>query len=130
MITSGGSERGLRILLADDNEDALTSLSMLLELEGHEVEGGSDGEQALEKLMNFRPDVAILDINMPKMSGYDVAKRLVRQVPNVSLIALSGWSQSESIERGKRAGFDFHVTKPVDLELLRVILRRIAHGRL
>lgn len=127
-MTSGNDVRRLRILLADDNEDTLFTLSTLLEMEGHEVEGATDGERALQALSNFRPDVAILDISMPKANGYDVAGRLVSRVPNVSLIALSGWSRNEDIERGRRAGFDFHVTKPVDLDSLRRILHRIADG--
>ena len=125
-ITPG---RALRILLADDNEDALFALSALLQIEGYIVEGASDGEQAVEALTRFRPDVAILDINMPKLNGYDVAERVARQAPNVSLVALSGWSEGVHGERARRAGFEFHLSKPVDLQSLRAILSGVSQDR-
>jgi len=118
----------LRIVLAGCTEDTVSALSPLLAQDGYDVRAAADDRQALQVLDDFLPDVAILDIGMPTWNGYDVAKRMVSQVPNVSLIALSGWSQSDHVERGRRAGFSFHVSKPVDPRCLRAILAGIARG--
>jgi CheY-like chemotaxis protein len=119
--------RPLRIVLAGDDEGTVSPLSALLVRDGYDVRGATDREAALEVLADFPPDVAILDIGMPALNGYDMAKRIASRVPNVSLIALSGWSESDHVERGRRAGFSFHVTKPVDPVCLRSILASIAH---
>jgi CheY-like chemotaxis protein len=109
-----------RILVADDNRDAAASLATLLSLDGHDVRVANDGAQALVEAEAFRPQIALLDIGMPKRNGYDVA-RTVRAAPwgaSVVLIAVTGWGQSEDKRRAMEAGFDHHFTKPLDLDAL------------
>jgi PAS domain S-box-containing protein len=114
----------LRILIADDNRDAAESLSMLLELAGHEVRVAHLGRTALSLAQTFRPDTALLDIGMPDLSGYEVAREL-RQAPwaaNIQLIALTGWGQGEDRRRALEAGFDHHMTKPIDPDRLESLI--------
>jgi PAS domain S-box-containing protein len=106
----------LTVLVADDNLDAAESLAMLLKINGHRVELAHDGATALDAIMNVRPDIALLDIGMPNLSGYEVAQR-VREQPwgaNVTLVAITGWGQVEDKYRAAAAGFDHHWVKPVD----------------
>ena len=110
------SRIGRRVLVADDNRDGAESLGMVLELSGHEVHLAHSGAKALEVAKQVRPDVAVLDIGMPDLSGYDVAKQ-IRLEPwgsKVTLIALTGWGQEKDKRRAEAAGFDYHCTKPVD----------------
>ena len=116
-----------RILLADDNEDALESLATLLECDGHEVHTASDGAKALELAAKCRPDVALLDIGMPKMDGYELA-RLIRAQPwgkSIVLIALTGWGQDDDRRRSREVGFDSHLVKPLDPDALTTLLARL-----
>jgi PAS domain S-box-containing protein len=106
----------LRILLIDDNADVSESLALLLEMEGHEVDTANRGLKGIEKAQAFRPQIVLLDIGLPDISGYEVAKRL-RELPETRqtfLVAISGYGQSEDLERSKSAGFDRHLLKPVD----------------
>ena len=109
--------RPRRILIADDNADALATMAMLLEMEGHEVHTAADGERAFAEAEKLRPDVAILDIGMPGLSGHDVAARIraTEWGRGVLLIALTGWGQAQDQQRARAAGFDHHCTKPVDV---------------
>jgi PAS domain S-box-containing protein len=109
-----------RILLADDNVDSAESLAMLLRLHGHEVEVAHDGVEAWRRLQELRPQFALLDIGMPKINGYEVARR-TRAEPwgtSISLIALTGWGQEQDRREAIEAGFDQHLVKPVDTEIL------------
>jgi PAS domain S-box-containing protein len=109
-----------RILLADDNRDAAESLAIILRLEGHEVELAHDGVAALQAFTAGRPDVALLDIGMPRASGYEVAKQ-IRAAPNgkdILLIAITGWAQDADKSQSRAAGFDHHLTKPIEPEAL------------
>jgi CheY-like chemotaxis protein len=118
----------LRILVADDNHDAADSLQMMLGILGHEVRAAHDGREAVRAAEEFRPDVAFLDIGMPGLNGYDVA-RAVRSRPwgrDVTLVALTGWGQEEDHRRSREAGFDQHLVKPVDPEVLQQTLARRA----
>ena len=113
-----------RILVVDDNRDAAFSLSMMLELMGNETCVAYDGLQALDVAATFRPDVVVLDIGMPKLNGYDAARR-IREEPwgrDIALIALTGWGQLEDRRRSRSAGFDAHLTKPVDPAALEKLL--------
>jgi PAS domain S-box-containing protein len=106
-----------RVLVADDNLDAADSLTMLLQMAGHQVYTVHSGSEALEAAARERPEACILDIGMPGLSGYDVARR-IRETDwgkNVLLIALTGWGQNQDVARAKAAGFDRHCTKPVDV---------------
>jgi CheY-like chemotaxis protein len=107
-------------LIADDNRDAADSLSLLLELSGHEVRVAHLGQTALSLAQTFRPDVALLDIGMPDLSGYEVARALRKEpwAMDLQLIALTGWGQEDDRRRALEAGFDQHLTKPVNPDLL------------
>lgn len=105
-----------RVLIADDNQDAAQTLAMLLEIEGHKVHVVHDGRAAMSAFTDFDPEVALLDIGMPQVSGYEVA-RFVRenvQRRTVTLIALTGWGQDRDKEQALAAGFNHHFTKPVE----------------
>lgn len=120
-----GSASRRRILVADDNRDAADSLAMLLQLGGHDVRIASNGATALAIADAFRPDIAILDIGMPDISGYAVARQLRTQAwaKNVRLIALTGWGQDDDQREARAAGFDHHLTKPADVNRLAELLR-------
>ncbi|SAK84067.1 PAS/PAC sensor hybrid histidine kinase [Caballeronia catudaia] len=109
-----------RILVVDDNVDAADALTALLELEGHEVRTVYSGEEAIDILTHFSPEVILLDLGLPGMSGIDVA-RCIRATPttkDVTMIAITGWGQPQDRQRTAEAGFDFHFTKPVDVAQL------------
>jgi CheY-like chemotaxis protein len=114
------------MIVADDNKDAADALAMLLELSGHEVRVAHGGRAALTLAQTFRPDVAILDIGMPDLSGYDVAAQLRREPwgGTIVLIALTGWGRDDDRQRAAAAGFDQHMTKPVDPEKLEAFLAK------
>jgi signal transduction histidine kinase len=116
-----------RILVADDNSDALESLATLLELGGHEVFSAANGALALESAERHLPEVALLDIGMPKLDGYEVARR-IRAQPwgrSITLVALTGWGQDSDRRRSGEAGFDSHLVKPLDLDKLTELLGRL-----
>ncbi len=115
---------GLRLLVVDDNQDAANSLAMLLRLQGHEVRVAHDGPAALEMVDVYRPEMVFLDIGMPGMDGYEVARRLRRQpgLESVRLAALTGWGQQEDRRRTAEAGFDHHLVKPVEPAALEGLL--------
>jgi signal transduction histidine kinase/ActR/RegA family two-component response regulator len=118
------TERRARILIADDNRDAADSLGMLLELAGHDVKVTHSGNAALIAGASYRPDVVILDIGMPDMSGHDVARAARRELWGKSayFIALTGWGQAADKERATASGFDRHLTKPIDPDQLNALL--------
>lgn len=113
-----------RVLVADDNHDAAESLAVLLQLKGHEVEVAHNGRDALRLAARFQPDVALLDIGMPELNGYDLAKaiRATDWGKDIRLVAVTGWGQDDVRERALRAGFDQHLTKPVDERTLTRVL--------
>jgi PAS domain S-box-containing protein len=114
-----------RLLIADDNEDAAESLAALLRMDGHDVAVVSNGRQALAAISATQPEVALLDIGMPDLSGYEVARQL-RQGPlgqNITLIAITGWGQDRDKARAIEAGFNHHFTKPIEPDVLLELLR-------
>jgi CheY-like chemotaxis protein len=117
---------GRRLLIVDDNVDAAEMLSVLLESAGHQTMVAHDGPEALEMLVRFRPEVAILDLGLPVMDGYELAQRIRTAAPNGArppvLVALTGYGQATDRARTRQAGFAAHLVKPVDVaELLRTI---------
>ncbi len=117
---------GQSILVVDDNQDSAESLAMLLRLVGHEVRTAHDGLAAVGAAEVFQPDVVLLDIGLPKLDGYEVARRIrAQRGDEVVLVALTGWGQQEDRQRAKDAGFDHHVTKPIEFEALKTLLRSI-----
>lgn len=113
-----------RVLVIDDNQDITDSLAMLIEMMGHEVRATYSGQAGLKAGDEFKPDIVFLDIGMPGMSGHDVAReiRLRPWGATVQLVALTGWGQHEDRQRSREAGFDLHLVKPIDAEMLEQLL--------
>jgi len=108
-----------RILIVDDNKDLATSLARLLGLLGHEVEVVFDGRKAIEAARIYRPRVLLLDIGLPLVDGYQVARTLRQEgFHDILIIALSGYGQEEDRRRSREAGMNHHVTKPVDVKTI------------
>jgi PAS domain S-box-containing protein len=127
---SAPSKQGLRILIADDNVDAVTVLAGALNHAGYAVHAAHDGTGAMAAADTFQPDVAILDIGMPKLDGYEVARRLRERFgKRLILVALTGWGQDEDRRRAMSAGFDHHLTKPVDLDALYRLIGTVETGQ-
>jgi CheY-like chemotaxis protein len=120
-----------RVLVADDLRDSADSLALLIELMGHAVEIAYDGEAALQAAEQFRPDIVLLDLGMPKLDGFEVSRR-IRALPwgaSVRLVAQSGWGQDEDRRRSAEAGFDHHLVKPIDPAALEALMQALAAAR-
>jgi CheY-like chemotaxis protein len=129
---AGDGPGGRRVLVVEDNRDIAESLALLLTHSGHEVRTVHDGRSALDAAREFRPHVVLLDIGLPELDGYEVARRL-RQFPELvgaRLVALTGYGQPAERRRAMEAGFDVHLVKPVDLLALKELLDRMAAGDL
>ena len=115
-----------RILVADDNQDAADSLALLLRMAGHEVRTAHDGQAALELAADWRPEVALLDLGMPRMDGFEAARRIRAAAwgEAMLLVAQTGWGQDEDRRRTAAAGFDAHLVKPVDHDALLGLIAR------
>jgi CheY-like chemotaxis protein len=128
----GGVPAGaLRVLVVDDNADARRSLCQLLTLLGYAVQEADGGRAALSAAARGLPDAALIDLSMPGLDGYEVARRL-REMPGagrVLLAAVTGDTDEAALERGLEAGFDVHLLKPVDLPMLEQLLRNHALTR-
>jgi PAS domain S-box-containing protein len=128
VVQSRGAVHRLRILVVDDNKDAADSLTLLLESMGHDVFTVYDGQAAIGAAQTFNPGVVLLDIGMPQMSGYDVARGLlsVALQRKPVLVAVTGWGQESDRERATAAGIQYHFVKPMSAEVLRSVLGEIA----
>jgi len=115
----------LRILVVEDHSDTLQALSRLLSHFGHEISLADTAHNALNIIESKEFDVVLCDIALPDGSGYDVIAEAKRKRP-VKAVALTGFSATEDVERGKQAGFDFHLSKPVDFHELRAVLGQVA----
>jgi len=127
---AGAAAAGVRILVVDDNHDAAHMLVMALQLFGCDTAVAHTADMALEVADTFRPEVALLDIGLPDMNGYELARRL-RLLPGgvaMTLIAATGWGQDKDRQRAFDAGFDHHLTKPIDLDQLRTLLPQATPG--
>jgi CheY-like chemotaxis protein len=114
-----------RILIVDDNKDLATSLARLLCLLGHDVEVVFDGRKGIETARTYRPGVLLLDIGLPLIDGYQVARTLRQEgFRDILIIALSGYGQEEDRRRSWEAGMDHHVTKPVDVKTIAELIAR------
>jgi CheY-like chemotaxis protein len=120
----------LRILVVDDNRDAADSLALLLQMQGLETHTAHDGLEAVAAAAGFRPDVALLDIGLPGLNGFEVARRVRQQLADKRLlvIAMSGWGQEREPMRSKEAGFDHHLVKPADPKALFRLLASFGAG--
>ena len=113
-----------RILIIEDNADCRETLRLLLNVWGFEVDVAEDGPGGLCKAITGRPDIAVVDIGLPGLDGYEVARRLRRELADgVRLVALTAYGQPEDRRRALQAGFDVHLTKPADIEELSRVLR-------
>ena len=123
--------RPLRILLADDDRDATLSLATLLKLEGYEVRHVYDGGATLPAVREFQPDIVLIDIGMPKLSGYDVARHIREHYgkDRPVLVALTGWKQASDRILATLAGFHHHVAKPYDPGQLLALIRGLSPER-
>jgi len=119
----------LRILVVDDNRDSVTTLTMLLKRLGHQTRAAYDGEEAVAAARDFRPQVVLLDIGLPKLNGYEVCRwiRAQNEAEGVTIIAQTGWGQEETRKKTKDAGFDHHMVKPLDPKALRKILDKLTN---
>jgi signal transduction histidine kinase len=119
-----------RILIADDNPDALESLALLLECDGHEVWKAANGAEAYELAAKCQPQLALLDIGMPVLDGYEAARRIRSQTwgKAMMLVALSGWGQTSDVQRSRDSGFDTHLVKPASFDALAQLLSRVPPG--
>ncbi len=120
----------LRILVIEDNDDARQLLQWILEIEAHEVAAAADGRDGIARARDFLPDVAIVDISLPDMTGYDVARhiRATSHGSKIVVIAMTGYSAPEDRARAIDAGFDLHLVKPVDPDDLIDLLAGCAAG--
>src|SRR5690606_23185281 len=126
-VPLSASKTGVRVLVVDDNADAGLMLTELLRLMGHEVRLAEDGRQALTAADDDMPDVVFLDIGLPDMSGYEVA-RAFRSRPggcDALLVALTGYGQAEDVQKAMAAGFDHHLVKPADINRMMDILASV-----
>jgi signal transduction histidine kinase len=116
-----------RILVVDDNRDSVETLGMVLKLQGHDVHTARDGLEAVQAAAAFRPNLVLLDIGLPKMNGYEAARRIREHEwgKSMALIAMTGWGQEEDKRRAFEAGFDHHMTKPVDPAVLERLLAEL-----
>lgn len=130
IAASTASGHRLRLLVVDDNVDAANSLAMLLRLKGHQVRIAHDGPSAIEAAEAHCPDLVFLDIGMPGMDGYEVARRLREdsQLRGATLAAVTGWGQQDDRRRSAEAGFDHHLVKPVDTATIDALLNGISSG--
>jgi CheY-like chemotaxis protein len=121
--SSGPASTGRTVLIIEDHDDAREALRALLELEGHQVEAAATGPNGIEIAARRLPDVALVDIGLPEVDGYEVARRL-RALGDgrTFLIALTGYGQPEDVKRAHDAGFDAHLLKPVDPDALAKVL--------
>jgi PAS domain S-box-containing protein len=124
----GGAGPAKRVLVVDDNEDAVRSLTLMLHMMGHEVVTAKDGEEAVRMAEESRPDLVLLDIGMPRLNGYDAARR-IREEPwgrRLPLVALTGWGLEEDRKLAKESGFDRHIVKPIGVDTLRALITELA----
>jgi CheY-like chemotaxis protein len=121
----------LKLLLVDDNVDSARTLAMLLELSGHEVAVANSGPEALAKMVDYQPACVFLDIGMPDMNGYEVARRLRAEArfDGVHLVALTGYGREYDKQQAEAAGFDQYLIKPVAYEKLQELLEGFASPR-
>jgi CheY-like chemotaxis protein len=127
LAASAGLSSGHRVLVVDDNRDFAASLAVMLEELGNHVRVANDGAEGLEVAKEFLPNVAFLDIGMPKLNGYDLAARLrsISELEHLHLVAITGWGQEKDRQRAHVAGFDRHLVKPVESDQIVAILRAL-----
>jgi CheY-like chemotaxis protein len=126
-VSQTDATAGFRILVVDDNVDSAESLAMLLSLSNHVTRVAHSGLEALKTVDDFSPDVVFLDIGMPGMNGYEVARELRKreELRETVLIALTGWGRDDDVKSSQDAGFNEHLMKPVDFDAIEALLSRL-----
>jgi CheY-like chemotaxis protein len=126
-VPQAGATAGFRILVVDDNVDSAESLAMLLSLGSHDTRVAHSGAEALTAVDDFSPEVVFLDIGMPGMNGYEVARELRKrtELQETVLIALTGWGREDDVKLSRDAGFHEHLMKPVDFDAIETLLSRL-----
>jgi signal transduction histidine kinase/CheY-like chemotaxis protein len=126
--TAQPTKPSLRVMVVDDNVDTVTTLAMLVKESGHDVRTAFDGSAVLEAALDYRPDVVLLDIGLPGLNGFEVAKRLRQQssLKNIVLVAMTGYGQESDRKRSREAGFDHHLVKPGDFGKLLQIMAAVS----
>ena len=127
--SAGLSARARRILVVDDNPDASETLALLLRQTGHDVRTAKDGADAQREAKDFKPEVVLLDIGLPDVDGFEVARRLraIESMNRMQLVAISGYGLDEDRRRAKEAGFDHYFTKPVSFATIRDFLGQLPY---
>jgi signal transduction histidine kinase/CheY-like chemotaxis protein len=132
---AGGAEPAAlprrRVLVVDDNRDSAESLALMLEMSGSEARTAHDGPAAIDAASEFRPDLVLLDIGLPELTGYEVCRR-IRQEPwgrEMLLVAVTGWGQDDDREKSRQAGFDAHFVKPIEFDAIRALLANAGAAR-
>jgi CheY-like chemotaxis protein/two-component sensor histidine kinase len=121
------SDTSYRVLIVDDNEASAKTLGWTLEMLNHDIRLAHEGTKAIELAKSYKPDIILLDIGLPGMNGYEVCQAM-RHLPGLehcTIIAQTGWGQKEHMQRSQAAGFDFHLVKPIRLEMLQEVLEKI-----
>jgi len=111
-----------RILIVDDNSDSAEMLETVMTMDGHDVRIAYNGETAVEIALEFQPEIVFLDLGLPDIDGYQVAARIRNRLPGMLLVALSGRGQESDRRRTREAGFDHHLVKPLDFDMLENLL--------
>jgi CheY-like chemotaxis protein len=131
-VTAGRGAKARRILVVDDNDTAAALLAVLLQLEGHDVQTAADGGEAVDTAESFRPEVVLMDLEMPGIDGLEASRR-IRARPwgsTILIAAVTGWDRDVDRRRAREAGVDLHFVKPVDTTtLLGVVTRSLSEGR-
>lgn len=119
-----GTASSRRVLVVDDNLDSAETIALMAQLWGHDVRTAHTGQAALEMAEDYRPEVVLLDIGLPGMDGFEVARRLREQewMTGVMLVAMTGYGQEEDRRRSREVGFDHHMVKPIDPATLQALL--------
>ena len=122
------ADKRCRVLIVDDNVDTAQSLALLLQASGHDVRMAHDGPGAVDAALDYRPDVALMDIGLPGFDGYEVAQRMRKQsvLENATLVAMTGYGQEKDRLRSHAAGFDHHLVKPVNFDSVQKILALVS----
>ncbi|HEV8448134.1 MAG TPA: response regulator [Gemmatimonadaceae bacterium] len=128
--TPQAASSGLRVLLVDDHVESVVSVGRLLRTQGYQVRAALSGIEAVSSAVDFLPDVALIDLSLPLLDGFAVARKLrsMSSTRGTYLIALTGWDSEDIVERARSAGFDRHIVKPISNEAMRAVLAEVQAG--
>jgi CheY-like chemotaxis protein len=130
-VPAAAKKPGRRVLVVDDNVDSVASLQMMLRIMGHDVRVAHDGAEAVEVALAFEPELVLLDIGLPRLNGYEVAREIRKQPRGKEsvIVAVTGWGQEEDRRRSSEAGFDHHIVKPVEPSAIERILATLEDSK-